>query len=77
MTHRDKGSPHPEEMSGEKSSMTERMLDLIRRFDAEERRGRSKSKAGDQMHQRRRRDDEPAQASNGADDLIVQPVQSE
>jgi hypothetical protein len=66
----------PADESGETRSMTKRMLDLIQRFDAEERRRRREPDASDPT-QRRRRDDKPASASTGADDLIVEPAQSE
>jgi hypothetical protein len=52
------------------------MLDLIQRFDAEERRRRTEPEAGHPTH-RRRRDDKPASAPTCADDLIVEPAQSE
>ena len=61
--------------SGERS-LTKRMLDLIQRFDAEERRRQTEPDAGDPTH-RRRRDDKPDSAPTGADDLIVEPAQSE
>jgi hypothetical protein len=59
----------------EDRSMTKRMLALIGRFDAQERRSGTESDDGSSL--RRRRDDEPTPTSNGADDLIVEPAQPE
>jgi hypothetical protein len=70
MTTSDK--PHS---AGEERSMTKRMLALIGRFDAHER--RSGTESGDGSSPRRRRDDEPTPTSNGGDDLIVEPAQPE
>jgi len=59
----------------EEQSMTKRMLALIHRFDAEER--RSGTDPDDGSTPRRRRDDDQTPTSNGADDLIVEPAQPE
>jgi hypothetical protein len=59
----------------EERSMTKRMLALIHRFDAEER--RSGTESADGSSPRRRRDDEPTPTSRSADDLIVEPAQPE
>jgi hypothetical protein len=58
---RDQKGASAEGSSGDERSLTTRMLDLIHRFDAKERRKRQSSDAGDPMHQRRR-DDEPPPA---------------
>lgn len=63
------------ETAAEEPSLTKRMLALIHRFDAEERRSGAESD-GDSAHQRRR-DDEPAPAPLGVDDLIAEPAQPE
>jgi hypothetical protein len=76
MASKDQAGTSADESSGETRSMTKRMLDLIHRFEAEERRRRTEPDASDPTH-RRRRDDKPASASTGADDLIVGPAQSE
>ena len=76
MASKDQAGTSADESSGETRSLTKRMLDLIHRFDAEERRRRTEPDASDPT-QRRRRDDKPASASTGADDLIVDPAQSE
>ena len=65
-------APQP---ADEERSLTKRMLALIHRFDAEERRSEAESEDGS-AHQRRR-DDEPTPTSLGADDLIVEPAQPE
>jgi hypothetical protein len=75
MTNHDHASTAADGSSGEERSMTKRMLDLIHRFDAEERRSPT-TEAGDPMH-RRRRDDTPAPSATHADDLIVDPAQPE
>jgi len=61
--------------AGEERSMTKRMLALIGRFDAQER--RSGAESDDGASPRRRRDDEPTPTSNGAGDLSVEPTQPE
>jgi len=53
------------EPSGDERSLTTRMLDLIQRFDAKERRKRKKSESADPMHQRRRDDEPTAPSSSG------------
>jgi hypothetical protein len=55
---RDPNGVPAEGSSGDERSLTTRMLDLIQRFDARERRKRKSSDAGEATH-RRRRDDEP------------------
>jgi len=65
-------APQPAE---EDRSLTKRMLALIHRFDAEERRSEAESDDGSE-HQRRR-DDEPTSTALGTDDLIVEPAQPE
>ena len=65
-------APQP---ADEERSLTKRMLALIHRFDAEERRSGAESDHG-AAHQRRR-DDEPTPKSLAADDLIVDPTQPE
>jgi hypothetical protein len=60
-TRGQKGVPS-EGSSGDERSLTTRMLDLIHRFDAKERRKRKSSDADDPMH-RRRREDEPPEPS--------------
>jgi hypothetical protein len=62
-TRDQKGVP-AEGPSGDERSLTTRMLDLIHRFDAKERRKRKSSDADDPMHQRRRDDDPPAPSSD-------------
>jgi hypothetical protein len=52
--------------------MTKRMLALIHRFDAEERRSEAESD-DDGSAPRRRRGDEPTPTSIDADDVIVRP----
>jgi hypothetical protein len=59
----------------EERSMTKRMLALINRFDAQERRSGTESE--DDSSPRRRRDDEPTPTSNGAGDLSVESTQPE
>jgi hypothetical protein len=59
----------------EERSLTKRMLALINRFEAEER--RSGTKTDDGSSPQRRRADKPTSTSNGADDLIVEPAQPE
>jgi hypothetical protein len=68
-------TPDRPHSAGEERSMTERMLALIHRFDAEERRSGTESE--DDSSPRRRRDDEPTPTSNGAGDLSVEPTQPE
>ena len=58
----------------EARSMTQRMLALIHRFDAAERRS---AQPGDGSLPQRRRGDEAAPASGSADDPIVEPAQPE
>jgi len=65
-------APQPAE---EDRSLTKRMLALIHRFDAEERRSEAESDDGSE-HQRRH-DDEPTSTALGTDDLIVEPAQPE
>jgi hypothetical protein len=60
----------------EARSLTKRMLALIHRFDAEERRSVAESD-DDGPAPQRRRGDEPTPASTGADDLIVEPAEPE
>ena len=60
----------------EERSMTKRMLALIHRFDAEERRSGAESD-DDGSAPQRRRDDEPTPTSLSADDLIVGPHRPE
>jgi hypothetical protein len=62
-TRDQKGAP-AEGSSGDERSLTTRMLDLIHRFDAKERRKRKNSDAGDPMHRRRREDEPPAPPSH-------------
>ena len=62
-TRDQKGVP-AEGSSGDERSLTTRMLDLIHRFDAKERRKRKSSAAGDPMHRRRRDDDPPEPSSH-------------
>jgi hypothetical protein len=76
MANHDHAGSTEDGSSGEERSMTKRMLDLINRFDAEDRRSPAKPEAGDPMH-RRRRDDTPARSCTRADDLIVEPAQPE
>ena len=65
-------APQPAE---DDRSLTKRMLALIHRFDAEER--RSGAEPDDGTAHQRRRDDEPAPTSLGTDDLLVDPAQAE
>jgi hypothetical protein len=65
-------APQP---ADEERSLTKRMLALIHRFDAEER--RSGAEPDDGSAHQRRRDDEPTPTSLGTDDLIVKPAQPE
>jgi hypothetical protein len=75
MDSRDENAdPSADSASGEGRSMTERMLQLIGQFRAEERRRHGGSKRGGPAH-RRRRDDDPAPRPNHAEDLIVEPTQ--
>ena len=68
--------PDKPESEDEARSLTKRMLALIHRFDAEERRSVAESDHDGPAPQRRR-GDEPTPASVGADDLIVEPEQPE
>ena len=60
----------------EEQSLTKRMLALIHRFDAEERRSGAESDHDGSAPQRRR-GDEPTPTSIGADDLIVESERPE
>ncbi len=67
-----------DESSDEVRSLTKRMLDLIHRFDAEERRsGTTSDHADPEPGQGRRRDDMPTPTSTSADDLIVESARSD
>jgi hypothetical protein len=76
MATRDDADMTAGESSDDERSMTKRMLDLIHRFDAEERRRGTQSDHDSPAHQRRR-DDKPAPTLENADDLIVEPAQPE
>ena len=51
------------EPSGEDQAMTPNMHDLIRRFDANDRRDEDPRKSGEKSNERRRRSDKPARAA--------------
>jgi hypothetical protein len=59
----------------EERSMTQRMLALIHRFDAAER--RSGAEPDDGSSPQRRHGDEATPTSGNADDLVVEPAQPE
>jgi hypothetical protein len=68
-------TPDVPQSADDEQSLTKRMLALIHRFDARER--RSGAESGGASAPRRRRGDEPAPASTDAEDLLAEPARSE